>query len=343
MLCALNIIQCVQDVHGSSWAALIGGCSSTFLLQFIATVIARRRASPSTISIPTQNGRKTRPKKGLQDQKGTKSGLRGRVVSGLAATCSWSGTPRGVRNVPLFCNRDPSYVPPRAIFLRQPLVLLVSCYLVLDLIGFSVDPEKNKMFFATSTILFFTRHGEVSREELAMRVLATLASGLGVFYAQHGVYSVVALVAAGLKLSAPRYWRPLFGSISQACTVRRFWRYALCQAAFVGQPRYCFSVDYGIRTTGKKRRCPSRPLYKTYRGCPKSPILVTKHASSFFSSSRGSCRRLSIYPRGYRGMILELRNYFAHKRWADGFRRSSGLFISVCSMALGHCHAGPYR
>jgi len=60
-----------------------------------------------------------------------------------------------------------------------------------------------------------------------MTLLGTLGSGLGVFCAQQGVYSLVALAAVGLGLSEPRYWRPLFGSISQAYTVRRFWRYAL--------------------------------------------------------------------------------------------------------------------
>lgn len=159
-------------------------------------------------------------------------------------------TPRGVRNAPLLRNQDPSYMPPRAIFLPQNLVSLVSCYLVLDLLGLSADPEKNKMFFAPSAIPLFTQHGEVSQEELAMRLLATLASGLGVTYARLGVYRFVALVAIGMKSSAPRCWRPLFGSISQADTVHCFWRF--------------------------------------------------------------------------------------------GFRRSSGLFIPVCSIALGNFHARPY-
>lgn len=113
-------------------------------------------------------------------------------------------------------------MPARAIFLRRHLFLLVSRYLALDLLGLGADPEQNKVFLAPSGIPFFTRFGKVSGEELAVRVLATLGSGLGVFCAQHGVYSVVALVAVGLKLSERRYWRPLFGSISQACTVRRF-------------------------------------------------------------------------------------------------------------------------
>ena len=71
------------------------------------------------------------------------------------------------------------------------------------------------------------RFGEMSGEELVMRVLGTLGSGLGVFCAQHGVYSVVAFVAVGPRLSEPSYRRPLYRSISRANTICRFWRYAL--------------------------------------------------------------------------------------------------------------------
>ena len=224
--CALIVPRCMQFAHRSSWAALVGGYSTTFLLQYIATVISDRHDPSGKSSSHEPKGYRP-PKEVERISKEANTSLWERVSSGLEATCScrWSGTPREVRNVPLFSSQDPSYEPTRAAFLRHHIFLLVSCYLMLDVLNLGADPEKNKIFFAPAMIPFFTRLGQVSGEELAMRIFGTLGSGLGVFCSQQGVYSIVAMIAVGSGLSEPRYWRPLFGSVSEAYTLRRFWRY----------------------------------------------------------------------------------------------------------------------
>ena len=224
--CALIVPRCMQFVHRSSWAALVGGYSTTFLLQYIATIISDRQDSLGEGSSHEMNGYRS-AKEVRRNSNQARTSLWERVNSGLESACScrWSGTPHEVRNVPLFSNQDPSYEPTRAVFLRHHIFLLVSCYLMLDVLSLGADPEKNKIFFAPAMIPFFTRLDQVSGEELAMRIFGTLGSGLGVFCSQQGVYSIVALIAVGLGRSEPRYWRPLFGSVSDAYTVRRFWRY----------------------------------------------------------------------------------------------------------------------
>ena len=224
--CALIVPRCMQFVHRSSWAALVGGYSTTFLLQYIAAVISHRQDPLGECSSDEPNG--YRPAKGVERiSKEAKTSLWKCATSGLEATfsCRWSGTPREVRNVPLFSNQDQSYEPTRAAFLRNHIFLLVSCYLMLDVLSLGADPDKNKIFFAPAMIPFFTRLDQVSVEELAMRIFGTLGSGLGVFCSQQGIYSIVAIIAVGFGLSEPRYWRPLFGSVGDAYTVRRFWRY----------------------------------------------------------------------------------------------------------------------
>lgn len=142
----------------------------------------------------------------------------------LALSFRRSGTPEEVRNVPFFSGRDRNYVPPRAEFLRHHMKLLAFCYLTLDFLGFSADPETNAMFFAPGKIPFFARAAQICGAELAMRISGTLGSGLGVFCSQQGVYSIMALLLVGLGVSEPRYRRSLFGSITKAYTLRRFWR-----------------------------------------------------------------------------------------------------------------------
>ena len=226
LCCALIVPRCTQFVHRSSWAALVGGYSTTFLLQYIATVISDRQDPPSEGSSHEPNGYQP-AKRAERISKEAKTSLWKCAKSGLEATfsCRWSGTPREVRNVPLFSNHDPSYEPTRTTFLRNHTFVLVWCYLILDVLSLGADPEKTKIFFAPAMIPFFTRLGEVSGEEVAMRIFGVLGSGLGVFCSQKGVYSILALIAVGLGLSEPRDWRPLFGSVSDAYTVRRFWRY----------------------------------------------------------------------------------------------------------------------
>ena len=220
---ALIVPRCTHHLHRSSWAALVGGYSTTFLLHLMATVISERR--DLTISKKATNGIRSPHKDGNPKRDETKRRLWSHFKSGLQATftCRWSGTPREVRNVPPFSSQNPNYVPSRTVFLRRHLLSLISCYLTLDLLGLAADPEVNAIFFAPSKIPFWTRLRQVSSQEIAMRVFGTLGSGLGVFCSQQGVYSLLAILFVGTGLSQPLYWRPLFGSIGDAYTVRRFW------------------------------------------------------------------------------------------------------------------------
>lgn len=219
---ALIVPRCMQYLHSSAWAALVGGYSTTFLVHFIAALISESRDPSKKAMSRTRTSNKDEDHKSKEQS----LNLRSQFKSGLEATftCRWSGTPREVRNVPLFSSRDPSYVPTRAVFLRRHLSLLVLCYLTLDLLGLAADPEANAGFFAPSKIPFFVRLSQVSSQEIAMRIFGTLGSGLGVLCSQQGVYSLLAILFVGTGLSEPVYWRPLFGSVSDAYTVRRFWR-----------------------------------------------------------------------------------------------------------------------
>ena len=222
---ACIVPRCTRYLHRSSWAALVGGYSTTFLLHYVSTMLIQRRQALPSSPAPLKVGDGKSKSTAHRTTETTWQGVWRRMRHGIDSTVSFrrSGTPEEVRNVPLFSDQDRNYVPPRARFLRHHLKLLVFCYLTLDILGLGADPDKNAVFFAPEKIPFFVRAGQVSGAELVMRILCTLGGGLGMFCSQQGVFSIMALIFVGLDVSEPKYWRPLFGSITEAYTLRRFW------------------------------------------------------------------------------------------------------------------------
>ena len=210
------------------WAALVGGYSVTYLLQYIALALLtgcsyEADGSDSTTPAPQQGAEKGedggKPRTAYQ-------AFRPRFAFGVWAASSfrWVGTKREVKNVPHFSASDPSYVPSRGTFLRHAAARILACYLVVDLMGLGHDDEANMVNFDSSKIPFFARFGEVSLAEFFTRLFVTLGAGLGVYCCQQGLQSIVAFATVALGLSKPEEWRPRFGAMRDAYTVRRFWR-----------------------------------------------------------------------------------------------------------------------
>jgi hypothetical protein len=94
----------------------------------------------------------------------------------------------------------------------------------LDLFGLFSDPTTNAASFSPEMIPFFARLDQVSSQEVIRRLVTTLGVGFGVYCVELGVHSIVAFLDVGLGISEVQQWRPLFGSLKDAYTVRRFWR-----------------------------------------------------------------------------------------------------------------------
>lgn len=169
--------------------------------------------------------------KGKKLKMKTKNSIWARAKLGFLITTSFrfTGTPYEVKNVPHFSSRDPSYIPSRREFLRQKAITALTCYLILNLFSlFSSDPATNAAAAAAANyspamIPIFARLSQVSSQELIKRLITTLGAGFGAYCFQLGVHSFVAFLDVGLGMSEVRYWRPLFGSLKEAYTVRRFW------------------------------------------------------------------------------------------------------------------------
>ena len=129
-----------------------------------------------------------------------------------------------VKNVPPFSEQDSASTPPRKIFLRRTLIHAILSFLFLDMISSTaVDPEKNRKMFDTRYVPVFSRLSNVTMEELIIRSFITLGSLLGIYVLVIFMQSIVSFTTVLLHISDVVAWRPMFGNVSEAHTLRGFW------------------------------------------------------------------------------------------------------------------------
>ncbi|KAL6235275.1 hypothetical protein BDW75DRAFT_230456 [Aspergillus navahoensis] len=116
----------------------------------------------------------------------------------------------------------------RSSFLVRTLAIVAAKYLVLDLMTFQPpSPEETqRMFGEGKEYLLFRPNG------LPPATIGDVLTNLGVTLLGWGPigswfievhYRILSLVSVGLGVSLPHQWPPLFGSINEAYTLRRFW------------------------------------------------------------------------------------------------------------------------
>lgn len=225
---------CAEIIHNGPWAAFVGGYLATFVLQYISTALLSRWSfeedGPSPVALPQEQG--TKPGGDIKQEKSNKKrsprdtfGAHLKFGFLIATSFRYSGTPHEVKNVPNFSAEDRTFIPSRAVFLRQKAKEFFFCYLVLDLLNLGADPAGTDTdLYSPETIPLLTRLSSLPGEQLIIRLFVTLGFGLGVCCFQQGVHSLTAFIDVGLRLSEVKTWRPEFGSLSEAYTVRRFWR-----------------------------------------------------------------------------------------------------------------------
>lgn len=118
---------------------------------------------------------------------------------------------------------SPHYLPSRGAFLRRNAVVLLLCYVVIDASSLDGQPESNAVMFTSQNIYFFTRLRHISAEQFAIRLISSLVVWLNIYCVVRMSHSILAIIAVGTGLSQVSAWRPPFGQLADAYTVRRFW------------------------------------------------------------------------------------------------------------------------
>lgn len=223
--CVCQVLPtCLPATGRVVWAALLGAHSLSFLLQYIDTALLSKWSAetngpsgPSAMNSP--RGQKTR-----QRTAASKMTPWHRIRFGYYAAVSTRnvGTPFEIRGIPPFSRGTPSYVPSKSKFLGQKALLMLSCYLTLDLLTFASQPEQNAIIYQRSRMSW--RNPEnLSVEQLIVRSTSTLGFWVSLYCIIQAYMGAVAFVSVALGFSAVKTWPPGFGPFREIYTVRRFW------------------------------------------------------------------------------------------------------------------------
>ena len=231
LLCLCLIIPtCLEQVHRVIWTGLLAGNSTHFLLQYIETALLSKWSfetrGPSSRPLIKQDPKIIGKLSGSGKAEATHAeDITERLKFGYLAFFSYryTDTPYEVKGVPLFSTKVPGYVPSRGDFLRRKGLIICLCYLTLDLATSNTDKEQNPRLFSAQNVPFFMRNRNLSIEELIVRLATTLGLWVSLYCVIQLYMSTIAFISVACGLDETKSWRPTFGSLSEAYTIRQFW------------------------------------------------------------------------------------------------------------------------
>jgi hypothetical protein len=151
-----------------------------------------------------------------------------RLAKSLGVMWSFRTIPRAINNIPPFSNTDKGYVPSRVVFLKYEALKFVASLLVFLLADYAHPSHAEiEARFTSKHEKSLSRLGDISGEEILTRIMVLIPAGMGAWAAVTVVYSATAIIFVACGLSGPSSWPPLFGSLRESYTLRRFWGYIL--------------------------------------------------------------------------------------------------------------------
>ena len=229
-----SVPKCPTRVYHTFWAGTIGSYSTAYLLQYIdIALLSKWDFESHGPTVQPQAGRlaKAQVRSDPVETKEPKGKRQGttleRLRFGFSACIDsrMTGGPFEVKGVPPFSSSNLTYVPTRGIFLRQTSMNVFLSYILLDILSASANPATNATVYSLRLVPFFSRLREVSIEEVVARIVISIGVWIGIYCMMQIMYGTVAFVAVASGLSEVRTWRPLYGPLSEAYTIRQFWRY----------------------------------------------------------------------------------------------------------------------
>lgn len=221
-----SVIHAKDYMVRGPWAALVGGYCVTYVYQYVTLVLLVRMSYEERDKTASRReGRFDSTSGGQASQPSIQvDQLVKRFNFGFktASTFRW---PR--QNEKLSSNntgKASSASKPRDFVVRA-ILKVGCCYLTLDAMSFAIDEGMNSRYFNSSRVPFFARIYAVSCQEVTIRVCATIVFGIGVFCTQAMGQSLIVVAAVSLGMSKPEEFLSGFGSLKEAYSLRRFWRY----------------------------------------------------------------------------------------------------------------------
>ena len=128
-----------------------------------------------------------------------------------------------VKNIPPFSYKDPSYVPSRASFTARNTLKCLFYIAIVRAVTRVGDPAENPIQFDSDRISLISRLNSVSETELSTRFGAVLGYFALHYFVVDLLYSLLGTLTVALRISSVEDWPPVFGSMSDAWSIRQFW------------------------------------------------------------------------------------------------------------------------
>lgn len=221
--------QARVGAYGSMIQPLVTGYAVTYVLDYVDRVLLQRwefeAGGPTKIFDPDKGSEVSGAKKDTGKSTSPPSSFRARLMFGLDAATSRRhlNTPYEVKNCPHFSSQDKTYVPSCSRFILGAMGSLMACYLFIDINDASAQADQDSSLFAPHKVPFFSRLRDVTPEDLIVRFITALIIWATSYCMLQITYDLMSIFAVSLRITNVKSWRPLFGSIWDAYTVRKFW------------------------------------------------------------------------------------------------------------------------
>lgn len=219
--CAALVVLKGQEYMRTSWAAWIAGFSLSTALRCLGECFLKEQPAEQGKRPPEKQTEKTPGMKSKSQQHSTIRWL----VKSFSSLMDFRhlNSPDEAKNTPRFSSKGPNYVSTRRQFLLNTVFETILSYLVVDLLTGSPLPPTASNDFAPERMHFFRRIESVTLPEIGLRFMlpvTVFAVGAALMKLGHNLF---AFAAVGSGISSPKSWRPQFGSIMDAFSLRRFW------------------------------------------------------------------------------------------------------------------------
>lgn len=140
----------------------------------------------------------------------------------VGGTVRGLGTPWEIKGIPHFSNSDPQWIPSPFLFIIWKMAIMIGCF---SLYHYAIDLRTplDKDFFQPSRVPLIARIGNVTLEEIWARLVVNVTFWFGGYCVLQLLFNIPAVIAVCFNPNSIGEWRPAFGSILAAYTLRKFW------------------------------------------------------------------------------------------------------------------------
>lgn len=222
----------LEDIHYAPLRGALGAACIYTVIIYIDAVLLNKFTYEASGPISATGGlTPIKPNRSNTESKdfGTLKGALRRFQFGLNISTQgrFPATKWPVKNIPPFSRSEPDYVPGKGRFQLQTSLKVLVGFTLLALLGFAPKPGDGLTVFASEKVALLIRLDGVTKQEFTTRVGSVLGYWTVQYIIHVTVHGLLAVVAVTLGASEVKAWPPVFGSVQDAYSIRRYWGYVI--------------------------------------------------------------------------------------------------------------------